>query len=260
MYYIFREATWPSIRAAVNYMQKERKKPVSVDVRAGINFSIIVGAACYLEGILETGLKAFLSHRRTLYNRLEARNLDVRRSMNLFYNRIDEDIERRISSATGAKGYDEMFELLIGSRLSKLPKVAPLWEGLTVLFQLRNVLGHGREVFALQNVSTTPIEEFFSGGYRCAEDYLVKQKLSTQRFTEAHSDYVFLSNAVADHFWKIAKSVPTAVSNSLPNEYQRQFDKALRLVRAKERAKTAAKALELERWRSSTPKARSAQA
>jgi hypothetical protein len=208
-------------------MQKKRKGVMPPQVRAGINFSIILGSACYLEGVLEAGLKAFLVQRRMLYNQLETKEFETRRSMNLFYNRIDEDLERRIRSALGASGYDEMFELLIGERLSKLAHVAPIWEGITVLFQLRNVLGHGREVTAQQIVSVTPIEEVFSGGYRRAEDYLRKRKLLGKKFIEAHSDYIFLSDAVADHFWKLAKQAPKAISKSLQKQYKLQFHNAV---------------------------------
>lgn len=227
MYYIFRETIWPSIKAALDHMQMERKTVISAQVRAGINFSIVLGSACYLEGVLEAGLKAFLDQRRGLYNQLDAKKFETRRSMNMFYSRIEEDLEHRISSALGAAGYDEMFELLIGERLSKLVRVTPIWEGITVLFQLRNVLGHGREIKALQNVSVRPIEEFFSGGYRRAEDYLRKRKLLGKKFTEAHSDYIFLSDAVADHFWQLAKQVPRAISKSLPKPGKSQFDKAV---------------------------------
>ena len=49
--------------------------------------------------------------------------------MNLFYNRIDDDLEGRICSAMGAAGYYEMFELLTGERLSKLSHACDLRPG-----------------------------------------------------------------------------------------------------------------------------------
>ncbi len=226
---IYSETIWPSIFAALSYLQQQRSDKMSSKVRAGINFSIILGSACYLEGVLETALKALLAHRRTNYRRLRGKMAE-QRPMNFFYNRIEDDLEKRIRSSTGTDGYDPMFDLLIGQRLSKLPKVAPFWEGITVLFQLRNVLGHGREVIAKHVIAYwTPErgEEQFSGGYRRAEDYLQKTKLLDKKFTEAHSEYVFLSDKIADHFWDLARQMPKAVSKSLESRERRVFDKAV---------------------------------
>ena len=224
----FRESIWPSIDVALCHLQIERKDGLSPAVRAGINFSIIVGSACYVEGVLETELKAILAHRRVNYRRLRGR-MREQRPMNFFYHRLEEDLENRIRSANVA-AYDDMFELLMGQRLSKLPGVKPIWEGLSVLFQLRNVLGHGREVIAQHVIAYegSKKEEVFFGGYRKAEDYLRKNKLLKRKFTDAHSEYIFLSDAIADHFWSIARRVPKAVSKSLDDRERRAVEKALR--------------------------------
>jgi len=226
---VYSETIRPSISAALSHLQDQRNDNMPVAVRAGINFSIVLGSACYLEGVLETGLKALLAHRRINYHRLRGK-LREQRPMNFFYSRIEDDLEKRIRSSTGTDGYDPLFDLLIGQRLSKLPKVVPLWEGITVLFQLRNVLGHGREVMAKHVVASwTPKggEEQFSGGYRRAEDYLRKKKLLDRKFTAAHSEYIFLADKIADHFWDLATQVPKAVSKSLEIRERRVFDKAV---------------------------------
>ena len=62
--YEYRETIWPSIKAALDHLQMERKDGMPAEVRAGVNFSIILGSACYLEGVLEAGLKALLRLRR----------------------------------------------------------------------------------------------------------------------------------------------------------------------------------------------------
>ena len=225
---IYTETIWPSIHAALNHLQQQRVDNLSQQVAAGINFSIILGSACYLEGVLETGLKAILSHQSANKGKIE--ELEKRRSFNLFYNGLIEDIERRISNATGTDGYDPIFMLLVGKKLSQLKTVVPLWEGITVLFQVRNVLGHGRAVTA-QKIDAYWVregeDERFSGGYRRAEDYLRKKKLVHKRFFEAHSDYLFLSDAVADHFWKLAQVTPVAIAESLDGEAAAIFKRAV---------------------------------
>src|SRR5437016_9396565 len=95
---------------------------------------------------------------------------------------------------------------------------------------MRNVLGHGRAVTA-QHIKAywmgTEREERFSGGYRRAEDYFRKKKLLDKKFTEAHSEYLFLSNQIADHFWDLARQAPKAIAKSLDGPEREIFDKAV---------------------------------
>jgi hypothetical protein len=172
---ILTESIWPSIEAAVDHLSGARKAHLDESVKAGLNFSIILGAACYLEGILETLLRALLNHRRTVFNRVDIPDFETRRSVNVFYTRLEGDLSNRIGRSLGAPGYSEMFELLTGTKLSGLDQMSPLWEGVTVLFNFRNVLGHGREVSA-RHLSGGLVEggekEEFGGSYRLVEDYL----------------------------------------------------------------------------------------
>ena len=78
--YEYRETIWPSIKAALDHLQTERKDGMPAEVRAGVNFSIILGSACYLEGVLEAGLKALLRLRRVIYGRMNPKNFETRRS------------------------------------------------------------------------------------------------------------------------------------------------------------------------------------
>jgi hypothetical protein len=222
----YKEIIWPSIHAAVPHLQQERKTGLSAAIRAGLNFCIILGSACYLEGVLESGLKALLAHRRVNYRRLTGKRKELF-PMNWFYSRIEEDLEKRVCRATGSEGYDPLFELLTGTRLSKLPRMEPLWEGVTVLFQMRNVLGHGREVAAehYSAHSEAPFEELFSGGYSVAENYLRKKKLLASKFTQAKSNYIFLADPIADHFWNLATQAPKAIARSLDSRERRAFEK-----------------------------------
>ena len=216
---VFTESIWPCIEPTIEYLAASRDERMSGLLKSGFNFSIILGSACYLEGVLETLLRALLQYRRDEFNRLEIPHFETRRSMNIFYKRLEDDLSNRIGRSVGAAGYNEMFELLTGSRLSELDETKSMWEGITVLFNFRNVLGHGREVsarhFAGFFVEGGEQEEF-SGSYRKVEDYLRKTGLLDRRFMEAHSEYLFLGNDIADHFWAIASQTPDAVIASLP--------------------------------------------
>ena len=57
----------------------------------------------------------------------------------------------------------------------------------------------------------------------------LNQSLLSKKFTDAHSEYLFLSDPVADHFWELTKQVPRAVSKSLKGLERRKFETAARL-------------------------------
>ena len=195
-----------------------------------MNFSIILDAACYLEGIFESFLRAILECRCSELRRVEIEDFETRRAVFGYYNRLEQDLSGQIGRSVGAAAYAETFELLFGEPLNKLKEIAPLWEPITVLFHFRNVLGHGRRVFAQRFRPRRPedgVTEDFTGSYRAVENYLLKARLLNKRLTEAHSEYVFLSDAIADHSWGLAKQVPEAMLRSLPDVERKACQSAL---------------------------------
>ena len=131
--------------------------------------------------------------------------------------------------AGGAGGYAEAFELIFGEPLNKLKEIAPLWEGITVLLHFRNVLGHGRRVFAqrLGRYDGHEGTEDFTGSYKKVNNYLLKVKLMQRKFIELHSDYVFLSDEIADHFCLLSKQIPPVLLRSLPEPEREACRKAI---------------------------------
>jgi hypothetical protein len=214
----------------MDHIAERRKDQVPDLVKSGLNFSILLGSACYVEGVLEALLRELLACRRAEFNRIKIDDFDTRRAMNFYYRRLEDELSHNIGRTLGSSGYDEMFALLAGRQLSRLSKVEPLWEGITVLFNFRNVLGHGREVSARHfNGGVIPggFREEFSGSYRVVEDYLRKKKLLARRFVEAHSEYLFLSTPIADHFWELARALPEAAMSSLARDEEAACRKML---------------------------------
>jgi hypothetical protein len=154
--------------------------------------------------------------------------IDRRRTINLLFQRVEKHLSERISSTTGAESYSAMFELIIGQPLNGLQYVSPIWETICVLFQFRNVLGHGRQVSAeqLKAYYIEGVKETFGGGYRKVQDYLMKKKLLESRFTERHSDFIYLSEAVADHFSAAAASLKDTIVASLEGPDKIAFEEA----------------------------------
>ncbi|ADW69031.1 hypothetical protein [Granulicella tundricola] len=226
------EAVWPSIEVSIDHFAGSRPGNGPTKLTAGINFQIILGAACYLEGILESILRALLEHRRKIFFDSEQLDFAKRKSNNQFFNRLHTDLAARVGRSTGIAGYRETFELVTGYSFDDLSGLKPLLEALSVLFHFRNVLGHGREV-AAKRVSrgNSALEDDFGGSYRKVEDYLFKKKLLKHRFVDRHSEYLFLGSDIADHFWGLAKKTPIALVGSLPTVEADVCSKALEIIR-----------------------------
>ena len=130
----------------MDYLVEQRKERVPDLVKSGLNFSNVLGSVCYVEGILEVLLRGLLNCRDSQCRRSKIDDRDARRAMNTYYARLEDELSHNIVRAVGATGYDEIFTLLTGQRPSQLKKVKPFWESIAVLFNFRNVLGHGRQL------------------------------------------------------------------------------------------------------------------
>lgn len=224
------ETIWPCIRLAIEHIRQQRVSINDKALRAGLNFSIVLGSACFVEGVFETTLKALLQFNGSLYWSADIKGIEKRRGMNMFYHRLEDELRKRIERSTGPEGYNETFELLAGRSMKGLKLLVRLWEGVTVLFHFRHALAHGREVFARERSGPGDdgkVLERFSGGYREVESYLVKVGLLKTKFVEQQSEYIYLSDQAADHFWQLAQEIPNAIVGSLEGPQKKAVDKAL---------------------------------
>src|SRR3990172_4784565 len=113
----FTEAVWPCIGTTVDYLVKKRSEPISQAVKSGLNFSILLGSACYLEGVFETLLRALLRCRQNDIQRIKIEAPESRRAIYGFYERLEDDLSDRVGHSVGAAAYAEMFRLLAGQSL-----------------------------------------------------------------------------------------------------------------------------------------------
>lgn len=211
----------PSFHQLVDFLAQSRNASQSTDLRIGINHAIVFYSACYVEGVMEAMLKMVVARRRRIFNKVNMPDLDVRRPMNMLFNALAEDLQLRISRSTGIEPYINLVNLLTGVKLLQNKEVAELWEGITVLFQFRNVLAHGREIRAAR-VSAywikEPWQDQFSGGYANAEKYLLKRGLIDKGFMDSDHLDLFFTDPIADHFWSLSSDFVTRVAHSLGEE------------------------------------------
>jgi len=204
MYHVYNSEIFSLFKKNIEFLFENRD--CQEELNCAINMNIILLAACYLEGLLERKAKCVLGYHRSIYKNISIPDLDFRRPMNFFYNRLMSDLKKKISQTSGIDSYDSLFEVLLGKSIKKEEEIKPLIEPIMALFQLRNVIAHGREINAYEVNAywTNGInEEHFEGGYKKAEELLVKNKLLDKRYIQQQDVNLFFTNKVTDYLYNI---------------------------------------------------------
>ncbi len=189
----------------IDWQTKQRTAlSITEEIRAGINFSIILASACYIEGNFE----------RILIKIINA----VGEQSEPLHQRLMNDLREKVKKTTGSEGYDEIFALVVGKKANEILGNPDLWENIKTLFSFRNVLAHGRAVgyklyFPLGAGGFW--DEEFSGGYKKVEEFLLRKNLIQARHIEEASNWHYFSDEVADFFWKTASTFVTELNRGL---------------------------------------------
>lgn len=92
---------------------------------------------------------------------------------------------------------------MLGKSIQEDSKIKTTIEAISVLFQLRNVIAHGREISAYEHIidrESFQSEEYFFGGYKRAETLLLKEGIIASGFIKSSDPTIFFTDAVADYF------------------------------------------------------------
>lgn len=186
---------WACLPATICYLQKA-KQHLSwrewSEVRHGINYTLIVDITCFLEGLFESGL-ARLKEKKL-------KSLPPESSLPV-------SVRKKLWNRVGLDHYDGTFQYLTGAGFAAMSGVQPYREGLDALFDMRNVLAHGREAtfsWAGKSGETTvecSRENLEPGGtYQKVRDYLIKNRLLSAEDAKGVTSHNFLKDEVAEHF------------------------------------------------------------
>lgn len=214
---------WPYLEEHVSFLRNQRKLLPLKDrtTRIGINISLILMSAFCVEGKIEYELKELIKHRLSVMRKIGVDKFYERRIFNTFMNNIEDYLNSRIERTTGVDNFGSFLELLSHKRTPAKFSDYPNWEGMRVLFNFRNVLAHARETSA-RRTSAWWFEgdwrDEFSGGYKLAEDYLLKKMQINGRFIEKGSVEHLFTNKVADHFLSLSKSFTKYISKLIAQE------------------------------------------
>jgi hypothetical protein len=115
--------------------------------------------------------------------------------------------------------------LLVGKPLNEYAGDPECWEGIRVLFYLRNVLAHGRKAVGTITLVDNTIDTIersewkFEGGYGRAVEYLQRSDLASIGFEYKHVEEMIFCDPVADHFWKLAQIFSRTLRERLETEF-----------------------------------------
>lgn len=207
-FYIYEDEIYTYFQEIVDLNRKTRNALESERAKVALNLNTILCAACFIEGLLEDRGNLLLGYHRETYNLIgKTADLESRKTLNFYFSRVETFFHKRLSQCTGLDNYNVLFEILTGNDFKKHPTIAPMLEGINVLFQLRNVIAHGRQIhgYEVEDDYTNEIEENFLGGYKRAEEYLIKLGLLKQKFKDVENAKIFFANEIADHFYAITQ-------------------------------------------------------
>lgn len=204
--FVFYEAHLCSYYMSLIKYNREQRSTIKNDrTLAAINMNLILCTACFLEGILEDRGNLLLGYYNSVHNCVDVENCELRKSFNTIHHNISYYYHHKISQNTGLDSYDTTYRIFLNKSFKLDENIKPLVEGVNVLFQLRNVIAHGRQGYAYEVEAhyTDGIEEHFMGGYKKAEEYLIKKMLLNTTFVEAENLDIYFTNEISDHFYNL---------------------------------------------------------
>lgn len=203
---IHEEPIYEYYRNIIEFDMDSRKSITNEKLNAALNLNIILSVACFVEGFFEDRGKLLLGYYKEIYSLIDFKEFELRKPKNVFFNNVEKFLSQKISQSTGIDNYNSIFELLLDKPFKTNPKITPYIEGINVLYQLRNVIAHGRQLhlYEVEAYYTDGIEENFNGGYKKAENYLIKKGLLSQKIKDGGTVQLYFTNEIADHFWILA--------------------------------------------------------
>lgn len=207
-YIFYREPIFEYYKELAEFLLVSRKNPENAHINCTLNMNLILSSACFAEGFMEKIAKGVLGYYRLIYNEINISEFESRKSMNKYFERIEADVYQRISQGTGVDNYDKLFELLLGKSFKKDDLFQSILEPIQVLFQLRNVIAHAKEISAYEVSAywnNNTFQENFFGGYKKAENFLIKKGFMKERYIEVQNAEHFFIDSTADYFYGISQ-------------------------------------------------------
>lgn len=207
-YIFYREQVLEYYKELIEFSLTSRNNAENTHIKNALNLNIILSSACYVEGYMEKIAKCVVGYFRLIHDSVNISDFELRKPMNEYFTRIEADIFHRISQGTGIDNYDKLFNLILGKSFKQQNSFKLLLEPIQVLFQLRNVLAHAKEISAYEVSAywnNNTFEGNFFGGYKKAENFLIKKGILKDTFIKTQKAEQFFIDPVADYFYSISQ-------------------------------------------------------
>lgn len=179
---------WWSMPKFIDWLKNQRK--FNPNETFGINLTIILQSATLIEGYLYELLSGECEG--PLYNKSMEDRLLI-------------DLNNRLSKASWLN-YQELFLLIIGKKLSDFIDKES-WKAINILFQLRNLLTHGKSV-ELKFYSRSQKEPEIKGKYKTIYEYYKEVKIIDVKSDDFAPGAVgFVTSESADFFFRKSRNL-----------------------------------------------------
>lgn len=186
----------------IYWLDKLRKSTKEEDVITGINLSISILLCTYIESVLYE-LLSYIIHDR------------INRTDDAAYKKLLKNTLTKLSKASWTQ-YLDIFEVILPKPVNNYTD-NETWKGISLLFNLRNVMVHGKSLNSKLVLKNDKIEVEYIGIYEKAMIYFKEQKVLLPHQLSS-SSHKILSTRATKHFIKITEKFVDKVSREVIHE------------------------------------------
>ncbi len=186
----------------IHWLNKIRKTINEPELIQGINISITILLCTYIEAILNELLGCIIEKR-------------INESDDANYQRVLESIQIKLSKASWNQYLDICKTILPKSLNFYVDNET--WKGIMILFSLRNILVHGKEIKSKLLFHDDKLEIEYSGVFQQILDYFKEQKVLKAHQLKS-SSHKILSIQSTNHFIKITDKFVDEIIIKISNE------------------------------------------
>lgn len=188
--------------AHIHWLNKIRKTTKEPDIITGINISISILLCTYIESVLNELLDIILKKR-------------IQETDDSSYQRILQNMQTRLAKASWNQ-YLDICKVILPKTLNCYTD-NETWKGITILFSLRNVIVHGKEIKSKFLLNDDNFEIEYSGVFKKILDYFKEQKVLKSHQLKSNSQKILSINST-NHFIKITDKFIDEISLKIIRE------------------------------------------
>lgn len=186
----------------IHWLNKIRKTTKEPTIVRGINISITILLCSYIESVLNELLNMIIEKRK------------IETSDKSYIKLLDNTFEK-LNKASWTQ-YQEICEILLPIPINRYTN-NEIWKGISILFNLRNIIVHGKAIKSKLFYKNEKFEVEYSGIFERAMLYFKEQKVLKPNQIKS-SKHKILSTQATIHFIKITDKFVDEIFNKISDE------------------------------------------